>query len=140
MIGPAISVEIPVAWGEMDAFGHVNNVQYLRYFETSRIRYFEEMFSVMGFDKDVKPVVAKISCEYKKPVTYPDKLNLKVWIEKLGNASMTMACEMHSPKLGLAARAECVIVMFDFAKNCPARISEELRQKIQALDSGEQEG
>ena len=130
MSAPIISVQIPVAWGEMDAFGHVNNVQYLRYFETSRIRYFEEMFQVQGFDERIKPVVAKLSCEYKKPLTYPDQLEVKVWIEQVGNASMTMACEMHSPKVGLAARAECVIVMFDFVNNCPARIPDYIRDKV----------
>ena len=37
-----VSVTIPVAWGEMDSFGHVNNVVYFRYIETSRIAYMEE--------------------------------------------------------------------------------------------------
>ena len=32
-----VTVEIPVAWGDMDAMGHVNNVVYFRYFETARI-------------------------------------------------------------------------------------------------------
>lgn len=32
-----IVTEIPVAWGEMDALQHVNNVVYFRYFETARI-------------------------------------------------------------------------------------------------------
>lgn len=33
-----------VAWGDMDAFGHVNNVQYYRYIESSRILYMENGF------------------------------------------------------------------------------------------------
>lgn len=32
-----------VAWGDMDAFGHVNNVQYYRYIESSRILYMENV-------------------------------------------------------------------------------------------------
>ena len=34
-------LEIPVAWGEMDAFQHVNNIIYLRYAESARIVYLE---------------------------------------------------------------------------------------------------
>lgn len=34
-----VVVEVPVAWGEMDAYGHVNNIVYFRYFETARIAY-----------------------------------------------------------------------------------------------------
>ena len=35
--------ELPVQWGDMDAFAHVNNTVYLRWFETVRIAYFEEL-------------------------------------------------------------------------------------------------
>ena len=37
-----IVIEIPVAWGEMDAFGHVNNIIYFRYFESARLAYFHQ--------------------------------------------------------------------------------------------------
>ena len=36
-----VVIEIPVAWGEMDAFQHLNNIVYFRYFESARIAYFE---------------------------------------------------------------------------------------------------
>ena len=38
-----VTVEVPVAWGDMDALGHVNNAVYFRYFETARIRFFAEL-------------------------------------------------------------------------------------------------
>ncbi len=31
-----VTVELPVQWGDMDAFGHVNNAVYLRWFESRR--------------------------------------------------------------------------------------------------------
>ena len=37
LAGYPVRIEVPVAWGEMDAFGHVNNVVYFRYFESARI-------------------------------------------------------------------------------------------------------
>ena len=36
-------IEIPVAWGEMDSMGHVNNIVYFRYFETARMNYLERI-------------------------------------------------------------------------------------------------
>ena len=39
---PIIHIQ-PVAWGDMDAFGHVNNVLYYRYMESARIRYMDEL-------------------------------------------------------------------------------------------------
>ena len=41
LAGYPVIIEIPVAWGEMDAFQHVNNIVYFRYFESARITYFE---------------------------------------------------------------------------------------------------
>ena len=36
-------IEIPIAWGEMDSFQHVNNAAYFRYFESARILYSEKL-------------------------------------------------------------------------------------------------
>ncbi len=38
-----VVVEWDVAWGDMDAYGHVNNVVYFRYFEQARIAYLERI-------------------------------------------------------------------------------------------------
>lgn len=74
-------VEIPVAWGEMDALGHVNNIVYLRYFETTRIRLCEVLdFGVPNAanlnqaSSTIGPILGSISCKFKFPVTYPDTL------------------------------------------------------------------
>jgi len=117
-----VQIEQVVAWGDMDAFGHVNNVQYLRYFESARVRFFADIPGQEGFADAVKPVLANISCEYKRPVVYPDTLTLHVGVKFMGNSSFMMACEMHSEKVGLAAKAECTIVMFNFDKKIPVRI------------------
>ena len=34
--GFPVVAHLPLHWGEMDAFGHLNNVVYFRYFETAR--------------------------------------------------------------------------------------------------------
>ncbi|MBU2038447.1 MAG: thioesterase family protein, partial [Gammaproteobacteria bacterium] len=38
-----VVIEVPVAWGEMDAFQHVNNTQFFRYFESARVQYFDNL-------------------------------------------------------------------------------------------------
>ena len=37
----AVVVAVPVAWGDLDAFGHVNNTRYFRWFEDGRIAFFD---------------------------------------------------------------------------------------------------
>ncbi|AFC26655.1 acyl-CoA thioesterase [Saprospira grandis] len=125
----------PVAWGDMDAFGHVNNVQYLRYFETARVKYFEDLMTGEKGKGPVQPVVASLTADYKAPVTYPDTLEVKLGVTEMGNSSLKMRAEMHSAKGYLAVVAHCSIVMFDFVKKRPARISDELRQFIEELEA-----
>lgn len=50
-------IDIDIQWGEMDAFGHVNNIVYLRYVECSRIEYFRALGdAIPAMDKlAVKP-------------------------------------------------------------------------------------
>ena len=74
-----VILPIRVAWGEMDAFQHVNNVSYIRYFESARIAYME----AMGMEANIKtspvgPILGDIYCRYRRPVTYPDTLNLSI--------------------------------------------------------------
>ncbi len=59
--------KINVAWGEMDALQHVNNVVYFRYFETARI----DFFTQLGFLKDLQvtgvgPVISENNARYKR--------------------------------------------------------------------------
>lgn len=66
-------VSIPIAWGDIDAAQHVNNMMYLRYGETSRIAYMQSA----GMDFDLSKtdlILAEINCKYKFPLTFPDSI------------------------------------------------------------------
>ncbi len=129
-----VSLKQSVAWGDMDAFGHVNNTVYLKYFESARVKYFDDIPELAGFKGDAIPVLANISCNFKKPVVYPDTLILNVGVSKLGHASLKMQCEMISPKVGLAAVAECTIVLVDVKKGHSVRMPEQWKAAIQKIE------
>ena len=42
-----ITSRMPVRWGDMDAYGHVNNTVYFRYMEQVRVEWLEQMGSVV---------------------------------------------------------------------------------------------
>ena len=65
----------PIHWGEMDAFNHLNNVVYYRYAESARIGYLQALGM---FDSNMVTVLAQSSCQYLRPVIYPDTLLLGV--------------------------------------------------------------
>lgn len=76
-----------VAWGDMDAFGHVNNVMYYRYVESARLAYIERTGILSS---DILTVVASNQCKYLKPVFYPDQLSIGARIEELRNSAFRM--------------------------------------------------
>jgi len=123
-----------VAWGDMDAFGHVNNTVYLKYFESARVQYFDAIPSLAGFEGDEIPVVVNINCSFKKPVVYPDELEMHIGVTRLGTASLEMSCDMISPKVGLAAQANCTIVLVHAKKGHSVRIPNSWRTAIEAVE------
>ena len=43
LAGYPVVIELPVVWGEMDSYRHVNNVVYFRYFKSARLEYFRRL-------------------------------------------------------------------------------------------------
>lgn len=101
-----------VAWGDMDAFGHVNNVQYYRYIESSRILYME---NVNILTPNIYTVVASSQCKYLKPVFYPDVLKVGVRVEELRKSAFRMAYILWSEsQQQIVATGEAVMVCVGF--------------------------
>lgn len=128
-----------VSWGEMDAFQHVNNTRFFRFFEDIRIAFFEEagLFVPEGHERDawggVGPILAHTSCDYLAPVTYPDELVLGARITETGTHKVIFEHAVYSTKLDkLAANGEAVVVSFSYAKGEKAPVPEAW---LEAFDS-----
>lgn len=76
--------EQKVCWGDHDQFQHVNNVHFVRWFESAR------MFFATTLTKDLAPerqeeiakgtgksfILAGINVRYRRPVVYPDTVSM----------------------------------------------------------------
>ena len=121
-----------VQWGEMDAFNHLNNVVYYRYAESARITYLQTLGM---FDGSMITMLAQSSCQYLRPVTYPDTLLLGVRCQRLGNTSIVIEYAYYScEQQVIVANAEAVIVRLDSSgsKKLPWTAAE--RQRLLALE------
>lgn len=129
-----VSIEFPIAWGDMDALGHVNNVMYFRYFESARISWFRRV--EMPFEP-AGPILATTTCDFLLPLTYPDTIRVETGVTKIGNASFTMAYRLFSTRLGaIAARGSGVCVWYDYAAARSAPLPAELRARMEELQRG----
>lgn len=121
-----------VAWGDMDAFGHVNNVMYYRYIESARIQYFD---ALNIFEQSVLTVVASNQCKYMRPVFYPDQLKIAARVEELRNSAMRMSYLLWSTaQNAVVATAEAVIVCVDNKNMQKIAIPEHIREKIRTME------
>ena len=128
-----VTIELPVQWGDMDSFGHVNNIVYLRWFESARIAYFEKA-GILSQMPDIGPIQARQVIDYRLPLTYPDRLLVSATVTKLGNTSFTMLYQVVSERRGLVAEGEGIVVMFDYAKQAKTPLDEGLRARIATLE------
>lgn len=80
-----------VQWGEMDAFGHINNVTYFRYFETGRINFFNQTNLWQDLiDEQVRIVVVKLECNYVQEIVFPEEIEIAVALKHIGNSSISV--------------------------------------------------
>jgi acyl-CoA thioester hydrolase len=104
----------PIAWGDMDALGHVNNARYFDYFQEARIDWLREL--QINMTEKTGPVVIQVACTYLKPVIYPALVTLRSRIHSIGNSSMMMDHDLYQEEI-LMAQGSCKIVWVDYIQN-----------------------
>lgn len=129
-------ITLPIQWGDQDAFGHVNNTVYLRWFESARIEYGDRAgLSQTGAGQTVGPILAALSCNYRRQLTYPDTVHIGARITKIGNSSMKMEHRIVSQLLGaVVADGDSTLVAFDYAAQKPVAVPDSVRASIEKLE------
>jgi acyl-CoA thioester hydrolase len=143
-----IHVPIVMRFSDLDAYGHVNNVAMLRFFEDARVQAFWTGDPDHDGDEpgrfadtavlDSKPgqstltVLAHQEIEYLAQIPFfRAPLDIQLWIGRLGGASIEVFYEVHSPATAkehvLYARAATTLVLIDAASGRPRRISDRER-------------
>jgi len=134
--GYPVVIEIPVAWGEMDSFQHVNNTVYFRYFESARILYSQKLgLHEQKDETGIGPILGSTSCKYRLPLTYPDTVSVGAKIIDIAEDRITMKYVVVSHKhQKIAAEGDGVVVMYDYREGKKTAIPEEIRKRILAME------
>jgi acyl-CoA thioester hydrolase len=117
-----------VRWNDLDAFGHINNANYLTFIQEVRADFtwysriangLKPMFSDM--------VVARAEIDYLEPITEGGfDIDVAIWVSKIGNSSFTLEYELTS-KAGIHAKARTVQVAVDMETKRSRAINDEER-------------
>jgi len=131
-----VVIEIPVAWGDMDAFQHVNNIMYFKYFESARISYFGKINFMKVMNKTgIGPILASTQCRYKIPLTYPDYVTVGAKVDTIEKERFIMKYAVISHRHEkIAALGEGVLVTFDYQNNKKALIPDDIKKRIIVLE------
>ena len=126
---------VQVRWGDMDAFGHVNNAKYLTYLEMARIDY---STSLWQRSRERGLIIAKIGIEYKLPLFAGDDVHVFTRTVRIGNRSFETEqwiMRREAEELQIAAQAFVTIVVYDYSANQSAPIPDAWRAAIRAFET-----
>ncbi|QNE47239.1 acyl-CoA thioesterase [Glaciihabitans sp. INWT7] len=128
-------------WGDLDAYGHVNNVEILRLLEEARVQALwmpddeaERAGTPPSAVLDARlgsptlSIIARTEIEYLATIDYRrSPLDIQVWIGRLGGADLDVCYEIRSPigaePAELYARAATRVVLCDSQTMKPRRLS-----------------
>ncbi|MFZ5871015.1 MAG: acyl-CoA thioesterase [Actinomycetota bacterium] len=130
---------MPLRWSDMDAYGHVNNVVFLRLLEDARVLAFHAHDSEDGGTMlDTGVLVARHEIDYVAPLHWrPDPVSIDLWVTDIKGASFDMGYEVLDDDADggpptVYARAESTLVVYDLAQGRPRRMSDVERERLES--------
>jgi acyl-CoA thioester hydrolase len=127
------TAHIPVRWGDMDNYGHVNNTVYLEYVQEARV----EWFASVGIDIDHAaqgPVVLQTLHTYLKPVVHPATLVVELFAGAIGRSSLVVEHRLTTQEDPRTCYGEgyCKLVWIDHDSNVSVAVPDDVRQVMGA--------
>jgi acyl-CoA thioester hydrolase len=134
----ALELACPLQWGEMDAFGHVNNAVYFRWFESARMSYFARLgWPEIQRETGIGPILHSTRARFRVPLVWPDSVIVATRVSEVAADRFTMDYEVRSANVSrVAAEGIGIVVAFDYRKLAKAVLPEILRERIATIEAG----
>ena len=124
-----------VAFRDLDALGHANNVELLRFVEAARIAYMQLLqpgYAPVGSPSEGW-VLAETQISYRSPAFFGDLLRTLVHPGRLGRSSVRLPFEIRAEEDGrLVAEGHNTLVAYDHMAGRPRPIPEVLRRRLES--------
>ncbi|HOY62269.1 MAG: Acyl-ACP thioesterase [bacterium ADurb.Bin236] len=134
--GYKLIVDTKVDWGDMDAFQHVNNCVYFKYFENARVVYGERTRIVNRmYTEKLGPILSWIDCKFIRPLTYPDTARVGIRAASVEGPELKMDYRLVSERQGIVAAAGSSLgVFYDYGNRKKLDIPQDVIEAMEELE------
>ena len=127
-------VPISTRWHDNDIYGHINNVVYYSFFDTTANHYLIHEAELDIEHAAIIGVAVNSSCNYFSSLSYPDELEGALRVGRLGNSSVTYELAVFKAGAALAAAAGSFTHVFvRRSDNQPVPIPDSIREALQLV-------
>lgn len=128
-------VDVAVRWSDMDAYGHVNNVAFVRLLEDARVYALRDWF---GHDRDLIEdalLVVRQEIDYLAPLTFDYRpARITMGCSRISGASFDIGYAVGQPERDVTyAIAEVTLVAYDLQRSTPRRLTETERAQLSSI-------
>ncbi|MFO0745807.1 MAG: thioesterase family protein [Myxococcota bacterium] len=135
--GFPVVITVNVAWGDMDAFQHVNNTRIFRYMEDARIAYFERtgIADLSGPQEGIGPILAQTAARFRAPLRYPDEVQVGARVTSVSQHSFKMEYRVVSVALHrVVATGSAVVVAYDYVEEKKALLPDVWNKALSGVE------
>lgn len=127
-------IPIQIRFKDLDKLGHVNNANYLSYFELARVSYFNTVMGTKKLQWDTEGVImANVQMTFKQPILLEDEIFVYTWVSRFGTKSFDMTCSIVKSLDGIeteVANGLTTLVCINYKTSQTIEIPELWREKM----------
>jgi acyl-CoA thioester hydrolase len=132
-----VVIELDVGWSDMDAYQHVSNLVYFRYFQDARLIYLDRIGWLRSKrELGLGPIVKSTNATYRKPLKFPDRIWVGARVVELQPDRVTIEHKVVSREWdAVACEGTAVLVSYDYRNECKCPLPESVRAAIEAMEA-----
>lgn len=135
IVNNGLELSLRIDWSDMDQFGHVTNMAYIKYFQSSRIVYLDNAGLLESFEKNnIGPTIASIHCDYHKPLFYPGQVRVRTSVDFIKTTSFGITHSLFNDNNELVAEGRDIMVVYDFNKSGKCPIPDLVKKRIETIE------
>ncbi|MFA6260147.1 MAG: acyl-CoA thioesterase [Bacteroidia bacterium] len=130
-----LSLTLRIDWSEMDEFSHINNLMFMKYIQSARVNYWQQIGLYQYFKEHrIGPMQILVNCRLIQPLFFPGEVTIKTRTVYIKNTSFSFEHALFNEQQELVAEGTDVMVMYDFNRNEKVTFPAGFREAIELLE------